>query len=141
MMLLPSGVICVLPAFALSRGSGLGRRLLAVALWMNAELVPVGFGEIHAVVLRGLLDIREGELPIGVGYVDDLIESRHSVADVLGISQGFLPLVRIGKDTVRQVAARRELPVLFVRFPGGQDVGHVTLLLAAPVPARGAAAR
>src|SRR5579871_5537178 len=46
-------------AFALARNSGLGRRLLTVALRMDAELMPVGFGKIDLVVSRGLLDVRE----------------------------------------------------------------------------------
>src|SRR5215472_5593065 len=126
-----SGILRVSPAFALSRSRGLGRRLLAVALRMNPELVPVRLGKVHVVVLRRLLDIREGELSIGVRYIDDLIESRHSVAHVLGVGQRFFPLMRKGKDTVRQVAARGELPMLFVRLPGGHDVRHLTLLVSA----------
>src|SRR5215472_15019747 len=138
-----SGIVCVFLAFAPSRSRGLSRRLLPVALRMNAELVPVRLGKVHVVVPRRLLNIREGELSIGVRYIDDLIESRHSVAHVLSVSQRFFPLMRKGKDTVRQVAARGEPPMLFVRLPGGHDVRHLTLLLSgsAQCVSRGPAGR
>jgi hypothetical protein len=48
----------------------LSRRLLVVAVCMNADLVPVHLGKIHIVVLRSLPDIRESELSIGFGHID-----------------------------------------------------------------------
>ena len=42
-----------------ARVGALSRALLAVRLRMNAELVPIGLGQIDVVIARGLLDIGE----------------------------------------------------------------------------------
>ena len=97
---------------------------------MNAELMPVRLGKPDIVVLRSLLDIRESERSIGLGDIDDLIESGRSVAHVQCVGEGLLALIGKGKDAVRQVAACCEPSVLLVRFPGCRGVGHsVTLLI------------
>src|SRR6516164_9129105 len=96
---------------------------------MNAELVPVRLGKIHVVVLRSLLDIRESERAIGFGHIDDLIESCHSVAHVLGVGERLFALIWKSKNAVRQVAARGEPSMLLVRSPGRRDVRHFSYLL------------
>src|SRR5215469_13115444 len=99
---------------------------------MNAKLLPVGFGKIHVVVVRSLLDIRECQSSIGLRHVDHLIKSCNSVADVLCVGQGLLALMWESKDAVRQVAARAELTMLLVRLPCRLDVGHCSVLLGGP---------
>src|SRR6185437_6280185 len=107
--------------------SGFGRFLggfKAVFVGMDAELVPVGFREVHPVVFCGFFDVGEGEGSIGLGDIEHLVESRYGVADVLGVGHGLLALVREGKDRVGQIASRCEIAVFFVGLPSGVGVGH-----------------
>jgi len=60
---------------------------------MNAELVPVGLGKPHIVVLRSLLDIRESERSIGLGDIDDLIETCRRVAYVQCVGEMLFALI------------------------------------------------
>ena len=103
---------------------GLLRSFEAVLVGMDAELVPVGFGEVDVVVLRGLFDVGEGESAIGFGDVEDLIEASDGVADVLCVGQGFFALVGEGEDGVGEIAAGGEVAVFFVGLPGWVRVGH-----------------
>src|SRR5580704_13115350 len=83
---LPSGFLATLLfAVALSGFGSFLSSFKAVLVGMDTELVPVGFREIDAVVLRSLFDVREGQGAIGLGNIEHLIEARHGVADVLCI--------------------------------------------------------
>jgi hypothetical protein len=68
---------------------------------MNAELMPVGLGKVDVIVLRGLLDVGEGELAIGVGDIDDLIKASDRVAHKFRVRQRLLALFGEGVDAVR----------------------------------------
>ena len=54
---------------------------------------------------------------VGIGDVDDLIESRDRVTHMLCVGQWFFTLLRKRVDAVWQVALRREPSVFLVRFP------------------------
>src|SRR6185369_10899709 len=86
---------------------------------LAAELLPVLLGHVHAVMLRRLLDVGEGELAVLVGHPNRLIEAGDRVSDVARVGQRFLALFRKGEHAVRQVAALGETSVLLVGFPGG----------------------
>jgi hypothetical protein len=76
---------------ALALGSnGFGGSLFAVALKMNAEIMPGSLRKVDVVVFRRLLDIGEGQLTIRVGNVGHLIEPGDGVANVPGVGQRLL---------------------------------------------------
>ena len=91
---------------------------------MNAELMPIGLREFHAVIVRSLLDVGECHGSVRLRHVDHLIKAGDSVADVRGIGQRLLPLLRERKDRVRKVALRRETTVSFVRLPSWLCICH-----------------
>jgi hypothetical protein len=47
-----------------------------------AQVVPIGFGHLHAIVSCGRFDVGEGLFAFVVGDVFDLIEAGDGVADV-----------------------------------------------------------
>ena len=82
-----------LVAIVLSGFGGLLSGFKAVFVGVDAEFVPVGFGEVDAVVFRGFFDVGEGESAIGLGDVEDLIEARHGVAHMVSVGEGFFALL------------------------------------------------
>ena len=94
---------------------GLGGGLFPMGLRVGAEIAPRRLGKVDVVVFRRLFDIGEGQGPVGVGDAGDLIEPRHRVANVLGVGQRLLALLRKGVDGIRQVALRGELAMFLVR--------------------------
>jgi len=58
-----------------------------------AQLVPVGFGHLDAVVFCGGFDVGEGLIALVIGDIFDLVEAGDGVADVRGIVEGLLALV------------------------------------------------
>lgn len=99
---------------------------------MRAELLPRRFGEIDAIVLCSLLDVRKGQLAAGIGNAGNLIEACHGVADVASVGERFLAFLWKGKDTVGKVALRRQAAMLFVRFPACSHFG----MLPRPAPSQ-----
>src|SRR5262245_10743058 len=81
--------------------------------------MPVRLGHVHVVVVGGLLEVRERQLPLVVRHVLDLIEPRDRVAYVVGVGQRLLALVREGVRGIGQLAAitGRQLAVRFPRLP------------------------
>ncbi len=59
---------------------------------MDAELAPIRLGKIDAVVLRGLLDVRERYGAIGIGNVGHLVEPGDCISHMCSISQWLFPL-------------------------------------------------
>ena len=72
---------------------------------MNAQFVPRRFREVHVVVARSFLDVGEGQSAIGIGDVDDLIETRDRITDMLCVGQWFFPLLRKCVDAVGRRSA------------------------------------
>src|SRR5690349_10044470 len=68
-----------------------------------AELAPAPLLELHIELLGRRLDPLPSLVPLSVGDVFNLIESGHRVANVAGVFQRLLPLLRKGE------LARREL--------------------------------
>src|ERR1700679_869303 len=65
-----------------------------------------------------LLDIGEGQGPIVVGHVRDLVESRDGVANVLRVGHRLLALARKREHRVGQVAFGCKFPMLLMGLPG-----------------------
>ena len=63
-----------------------GHRFL---LRMNAQFVPRRFREVHVVVACSFLDVGEGQSAIGIGDVNDLIETRDRITDMLCVGEWF----------------------------------------------------
>jgi len=85
-----------------------------------AEVVPVGFCHLHAIVFCGGLDVGEGLFAFVVGDVFDLVEAGDGVADVRGVVQWLLAFVGKGVDRGREVVAFLCVQgfVVFVVLPG-----------------------
>jgi hypothetical protein len=85
-----------------------------------AEVVPVAFFDLYAVVFGGGLDVGEGLFAFVVGDVFDLVEAGDGVADVRGVVQGLLALVGKGVDRGREIVAFLCVQgfVVFVVLPG-----------------------
>jgi len=96
-------------------------------LRMNAQFVPRRFREVHVVVACSFLDVGEGQSAISIGDVDDLIESRDRITDMLGVDQWLFALLRKCVDAVGQVAVRRQPPMFLVRLPS--CFRHITTIL------------
>jgi hypothetical protein len=79
------GSLFQFPPFTL-RLNGFSGSLFPVALRMNAKLVPIRLRKIDIIVLRGLLDVSEGQSTICSGDANDLIEPGDSGAHVPCIS-------------------------------------------------------
>ena len=62
-------------------------------LRMNAQFVPRRFHEVHVVVACSFLDVGERQSAIGIGDVDDLIETRDRVTDMLCVGQWFFSVL------------------------------------------------
>src|SRR5262245_22078668 len=77
---------------------------------------------------RGLLDIGEGKLAIGVGHAIDLIETRKRVLHMACVGERLFPLARKGIGALREVASRGQVTVLGMGLPSGLR-GHFVLLL------------
>ena len=86
-------------------------------LRMNAQFVPRRFREVHVVVACSFLDVGEGQSAICIGNVNDLIESRDRITDMLCVGQWLFTLLRKCVDAVGQVALRRQPSMFLVRFP------------------------
>src|ERR1700684_1328896 len=65
-----------------------------------------------------LLDVGEGQGPIVVGDIFDLIEPRNGVTNMLRVGHRLFALARKCKDRVGPAAFGRQLPVLLMRLPG-----------------------
>jgi hypothetical protein len=63
------------------------------------------------------LDVRERQITIFIGEVDDLIEPGDRVTYLFCVGQRFFTLFRKCIDTSWQVTLRREPSVFLVRFP------------------------
>src|SRR5580692_13089556 len=105
-----------------------GHRLL---LRMNAQFVPGRFREVDVVVACSFLDVGESQSAIGIGDVDDLIETRDRITDMLCVGQRFFTLLRKCVDAVGQVALRRQPSMFLVRFPS--CFRHVSTILSLTV--------
>src|SRR6516162_4108803 len=101
-----------------------GSSLLPMHLRMSTELVPVGLGKIYAIVLRSLLNVCEGQCAVFLGHIDDLIKSRHRIADMLCIRQRLFPLFRKGKHGVGKIASHRKVAMFCIGLPGCFNVIH-----------------
>ena len=66
-----------------------------------AELSPIVLGDLDAIMLRRPLDVREGEVAVGIGDILDLIEARAGVLDMPRVGQRLLALLGEGVDAVR----------------------------------------
>ena len=86
-------------------------------LTMNAQFVPRRFREVHVVVACSFLDVGERQGSIGIGNVDDLIETSDRITDMLCVGQWFFTLARKCVDAVGQVALRHQPAMFLVRFP------------------------
>src|SRR5579863_7694119 len=95
---------------------------------MYAKLVPVLLAKLDSVVLRGLLDVGERELAIGVRRVGHLVEARDGVTHVPRIGHRFLTLFRKGVDAGGQIAAHGQPAVLFVGLPSCSHEDFLTRL-------------
>ena len=79
--------------------------------------MPIRLRQIDVVILRSLLDVREGKSTIGIGHTDHLIESRDRIAHVAGIGQRLFALFWKREDRVGQIALPGEEAVPFMGFP------------------------
>ena len=104
-------------AAALSRRGSFRGRFLSILLRMHAEILPRSLGHLDPVVARRALDVREGELAVGILDADDLIEARDRVADMTRVGQRLFALFRKREDAIGQIALPRQPSVPFVRFP------------------------
>src|ERR1700722_7455857 len=112
---------------ALAGGRGLACGLFAIlgrptGMGRLAQLGPIRLGHVDVVMLGGLLDVGEGDLPVVVRNVDGLVETRNRVPDMSGGGKRLLPLLGKCKDAVRQIAPLGERAVLLVRLPSGFHV-------------------
>ena len=82
--------------------------------------MPGFLGHVDVEMLRGLLDIGEGEVALVIADVVHLIESGEGVADVGGICQRFLPLLGERKNAVGKIVSLGgvEFAMHLVRTPG-----------------------
>jgi hypothetical protein len=89
-------------------------------VWLLAKVVPVGLGDVNAIVLCGGLDVGEGLFALVVGNVFDLVEAGDGVANMGGVVQWLLPLVGEGVDRGREVVAFLGVEgfVVFMMLPG-----------------------
>src|SRR5580658_5217529 len=91
-----------------------GHRFL---LRMNAQFVPRRFREVHVVVACSFLDVGECQSAICIGNVDDLVETRDRITDMLCVGQWLFALLRKCVHAVGQVALRRQPSMFLVRLP------------------------
>src|SRR5271170_132230 len=101
-----------------------GHRFL---LRMNAQFVPRRLREVDVVVACSFLDVGERQCEISIGDVDDLVETRDRITDMLCVGQWFFTLLRKCVDAVGQVALRRQTSMFLVRFPS--CFRHVSTIL------------
>src|SRR5208282_2724072 len=78
-------------AFACDRA--FGGSLSSVLLRMNAQVVPRRFREVDVVVVCRFLDVRERQSTVGIGDVDDLIETRDRVMHMLCVGPWLFALI------------------------------------------------
>lgn len=88
-------------------------------LRMHAKLLARRFRKVYAVIVRRFFDVGEGERAFFIRDAHDLIEPSDGVAHVLRVGQRLLALLRKSEDAVGQIALRRKIAVLFMRFPSG----------------------
>src|SRR5580698_4919945 len=109
-------------ALALAGGRGLACGLFAVlgrptGMGRLAQLGPVRFGHVDAVMVGGLLDVGKGQLAVRVRNIDGLVETRNRVSDMTGVGQRLLSLFGKCENAVRQIAPLGERAVLLMGFP------------------------
>jgi hypothetical protein len=102
-----------------------GHRFL---LRMNAQLVPRRFREVYVVVACTFLDVGECQSAICIGNVDDLVETRDRITDMLCVGQWLFTLLRKCVDAVGQVALRRQPPMFLVRPPSCSGISLPSFL-------------
>jgi hypothetical protein len=56
-------------------------------VWVNAELAPIGLGEIDNVIACGLFEVLERQRAVGVGDFGNLIEAGDGISHMCSVSQ------------------------------------------------------
>ena len=90
-----------------------------VGVCASSEVVPIGLGYFHAVVLGCLSDVREGKFSIVIANAFNLVETRQGVLNVFRVGQRFLALFRKSEDGFGQIIplAACQIAMFGVRFP------------------------
>src|SRR5580692_8153649 len=93
-------------------------KALARLLRGTHEIAPRCLAEGDAVELRRRLDVRKGQLAVIIRNIEHLIKSRDGIANVAGVRQRLLSLLRKGVDAIGEITPPGEPAVLLMGFPG-----------------------